>query len=121
MDLIWDLYLTQQLNSSSSTANQANQKANDQQYRVRQLEQSIDRLLLINMAMWELMKSRTGLMESDLLRKMQEIDLRDGVADGRVTPQAAQCPKCGRVNSSRHKHCIYCGQPLAGGPFAAVR
>ncbi len=121
MDLIWDIYLQGQVNNASSAANEANQKANNQAMHIRQLEQSIDRLLLINMAMWDLIKSRTGLMESDLLRQMQIVDLRDGVADGRVTPTTTPCPKCNRPNSSRQKQCLYCGQPLHTGPFGGVR
>ncbi len=49
---------------------------------------------------------------------MAEVDLRDGVADGknaRVGPRP--CSDCNRNNSRRHEHCIYCGHFLGRGPF----
>ncbi len=121
MDLIWDLYLMRQIGEVGTTANQASQKATDQQFRVRQLEQSVDKLVLINMAMWNLLKTKAGLTEADLLVEMQRIDLVDGAADGRVTPSTHQCNKCGRTISTRHKRCLYCGQSTGGDAFASVR
>lgn len=121
MDLIWDFYLMRQIGDVGTTANQANQKATDQQYRIKQLEQSIDKLLLINVAMWNLLKTKTGLTEADLLKEMQAVDLQDGVADGRITPSVQQCGKCGRTVSSRYKRCLYCGQSLGGDAFGGVR
>ena len=76
---------------------------------VQDLEDRLDKLLLVNMAMWELLKARTELTEEDLLGKVQEIDLRDGRADGKVSKTVAECPKCGRTMSPRHKKCLYCG------------
>jgi len=121
MDLIWDIYLQRQINDANASANQAHQKATDQQYHIKQLEQSIDKLVLINMAIWNLLKTKTGLTEADLLKEMETIDLRDGVADGRITPSASLCPKCGRTVSSRHKRCLYCGQTMSGDAFVGVR
>jgi len=121
MDLIWDLYLMRQIGEVGTTANQASQKATDQQYRVRQLEQSIDKLVLINLAMWNLLKTKAGLTEADLMKEMERIDLQDGVADGRITPSAQQCPKCGRTISTRHQRCLYCGQATGGDAFTGVR
>jgi ribosomal protein S27AE len=120
MDLLWDMYLQGQASSATAAASQANQTADAQAMKIHQLQQTVDRLVLINMAMWDLIKSRTGLMESDLIKQMQVVDLRDGVADGRVTPQAATCPKCGRTINSRHTRCLYCGEQIATGAFAGL-
>lgn len=123
MEFLWELYQQGQISSAADSASTANQRASDSQQRVRYLEETVDRLMLINVAMWELLKARTGLREDDLMKKMQEVDLRDGVADGKITrTQAAQCKKCGRPLSPRHRKCLYCGcQDLSGGAFAGVK
>jgi len=123
MDFLWDLYQQGQINSNAQSASSANERAIESQQRVRFLEDAVDRLLLVNMAMWELVQSRTGLTEDDLITKVQEIDLRDGVADGKVTrTKAAECPKCGRPLSARHRKCLYCGcRDVSGGAFGGVK
>ena len=47
-----------------------------------------------------------------LADRMQQIDLRDGVADGRITHTVAECPSCHRKTTRRRAECMYCGQPL---------
>ncbi len=73
------------------------------------LEDRLDRLALICMAMWSLVQSETNLTEDDLLARVKEIDLMDGTADGKITRQVAKCSQCDRPMSTRHTRCIYCG------------
>ncbi len=73
------------------------------------IEDRLDRLSLICMAMWTLVQAETDLTEEDLLQRVREIDLMDGVADGRITRQVTRCGRCDRPMSSRHTRCIYCG------------
>ena len=77
---------------------------------VRELEFQVARLLLVNQAMWELLRDRLGITDADLERKMQEVDMRDGVQDGRITFGPVRCPACKRVSNSRYSKCLYCGQ-----------
>jgi hypothetical protein len=77
--------------------------------RIRELEHQIERLSLLNQALWEVLRTRLGLHDSDLEQVINEVDLRDGVQDGRMTTTALKCPKCGRVSSSKHWKCLYCG------------
>lgn len=76
---------------------------------VKLLQDRLDKLTLVCMAMWELLRDKAQLSEAELMEKVKEIDLRDGVPDGKVTKKVAQCPKCNRVMSPRHKRCMYCG------------
>jgi len=78
--------------------------------RVRELEHQIQRLQLLNQAFWELARDRLGLTDEDMERVCREVDLRDGVEDGRMTETALKCPTCGRISSSKHWKCLYCGQ-----------
>lgn len=76
-----------------------------------------ERLHLATAAMWELIGERLGLDDSDLIEKMREIDLRDGVEDGRVRPQPRACPSCDRPNHGRRPACIYCGHEVVPPPL----
>lgn len=77
---------------------------------VRQLEEKIDRLSLVCMAMWSLIQDKTGVTEEDLLQRVRALDLMDGVADGKATRTVSRCQSCQRVMSPRHRKCLYCGQ-----------
>lgn len=73
------------------------------------LGENFDRLTLICRAMWELMRERNNLTEEDLLKKVNEIDLLDGILDRKLRNPPRNCSKCGRTISKRHMRCIYCG------------
>lgn len=77
---------------------------------LRDLEFEVARQKLLMQAMWELIRDRARLTDADLEAKAQEIDLRDGVQDGRITDGPLRCPSCGRVSNSKHWRCLYCGQ-----------
>lgn len=84
----------------------------DQEFeaRIKDLEYHVGRLSMMNQALWELLSERLGMSDADLARKAGEVDLRDGVQDGRITTTPVKCPTCGRVSNSRHWKCLYCGQ-----------
>ena len=90
----------------------------DARSRVRDLEHEVQRLKLLNQALWELLREKLNISDADLEKRIREVDLRDGVADGRMTDVALKCPACSRVSSSKHWKCLYCGQefekPLMG-------
>ena len=73
------------------------------------LGENFDRLTLICRALWELMREQNNLTEEDLLKKVKEIDLLDGVLDKKLRNPPKKCSKCGRAVSKRHMRCIYCG------------
>lgn len=85
------------------------------------LQDRLDKLLLINMAMWSFIEEKLGITEAQLADRVREIDLRDGTLDGRPPQTAAICSKCNRPMSRRHLRCLYCGgQTNQGSPFAGV-
>jgi len=77
---------------------------------IRELRHQVERLSLLNQALWELVRDRLNLSDGDLEQLAHAIDMRDGVEDGKITATPVRCPSCERVNSSRHPKCIYCGQ-----------
>lgn len=89
-----------------------------------EVEDRLDRLQLVCMAMWSLLKERTNLTEEDLLERVRQIDLEDGVEDGKCGGAVGVtiCPNCGRKMSARHRRCLYCGQGnLPAEAFDATR
>lgn len=76
---------------------------------VRYLEQRVDQLSLVCMAMWSLLRDQTNLTEEQLAERVRQIDLLDGNEDGKFVKEIAKCDKCGRVMSPRHPRCMYCG------------
>lgn len=74
------------------------------------VEARLHRLALLVEAMRETLEGAGLLSEPQLLARVQEIDLRDGSADGRQGHALGQrCSQCGRVSSGARRRCLYCG------------
>ena len=100
---------------------EAGSKANRAVTDVVQLRREVNRLLMINEALWEFIRDREGLTDDDLIRKIDEIDMRDGVLDGRKSGKTpVNCSECGRTLPRRQPVCIYCGNDAENrNPFNA--
>lgn len=61
-------------------------------------------------ALSELLLASGQVGQAELEAKLREIDLRDGVEDGRnVTPVVQVCGKCGHRQLGQHRFCARCG------------
>ena len=103
---------------AAGTAAEAKNKAYSAQKQVRILEANLAKTLLITEALWEIVRDQCGLTIKDLHEKLYEVDMRDGILDGKNQRQRTQCPKCGRTVSPRHPACIYCGEVIDKSVFA---
>ena len=112
LNTVWDLYQSYRISeldgkiSDVQTARTQDAVARDAAFR---LEDKVDKLALICHAMFELIQESTGISEDQLRKKIVEVDLRDGQADGRVTPRAKKCPKCEAMMSPQFGRCLFCG------------
>ena len=77
--------------------------------RVEYLEDNIDRLTLITQALWEILQKKVGIEESELTELIEEIDLRDGKLDGKISKTPQKCSKCNQSVSVKTNVCFYCG------------
>ena len=77
--------------------------------KVEYLEDKIDRLTLITQALWEILQTKVGIEESELTALIEEIDLRDGKLDGKLSKTPQKCSKCNQSVSVKTNVCFYCG------------
>ncbi len=79
----------------------------------------LERLLMITEALWQILKEQHGYEDAELVRRITEIDRRDGRVDGRVAAAPpVSCPRCGRTLERKRPFCLFCGQAIAHDPFA---
>ncbi len=79
---------------------------------LRALEANLAKSLMISEALWEIVRDKHGLTDKDLHDKLYEVDMRDGVLDGKNRRKSTKCPNCNHAVSGRHAACIYCGQVI---------
>lgn len=80
----------------------------------------INRLALLCEAMFELINEKMGISEEDLARKVHEIDMRDGKADGKYKPQLQKCVGCERTMAAGRTNCLYCGAVIVTASFKNI-
>lgn len=115
--MFWDLYQQMQISDVQSATQQARDDAAMVRHDIGDLRRSIDTLTLTCAALWELLREKHGVSDDELVAKMQEIDLRDGKLDGKMTSPTATCPDCHRPNRSNRQRCMYCGGTLPAVPI----
>ena len=77
--------------------------------RIKILENNVAKALLINEALWELIREKLRLTDDELNEKLYAVDMRDGELDGKNQRSiAVKCPQCNRMVSPRHAACLYC-------------
>jgi len=90
--------------------------------RIEDLDERLDRLVMILRAMWALMEEQ-GMTPEQLMAKIEEIDLQDGIADGQVRPELAECPSCQSKVAPGLRACQLCGtevRPDTGHPLGHI-
>ncbi len=107
--------------AAAGEAARARSTAGSAKREVTNLEDRLDRLSLVCMAMWSLIQDKTKLTEDDLLERVKMIDLMDGVEDGKASRSIQKCHACNRVMAQRHRKCLYCGaEKLAQSAFDTI-
>lgn len=120
-DLFWELGQQRTTPDVGSIIEQARKKVEDVNGEVRALRGAVNKLLLINRALWEIMAEEKGLDDKYLMDKVNEIDLRDGTHDGKLVTAIMLCPSCERTLFKGHDKCLYCGSTdTATDPFYRI-
>ncbi|MDQ8190961.1 hypothetical protein [Roseibacillus persicicus] len=102
-----------QIDEVSSDVSRATVRADRATQKAIEAEQKFERLQIVTQAMWEILQERLEVTDEELESKIQEVDLRDGVADGKMGGEVAICGNCHRKTGVRHhRRCMYCGFEL---------
>ena len=128
--MLWDL-LQQHKIIGLETRLKSTQESS-QEY-IAKIATSIDdrfsKLTLVCEAMWQLLMEHTDLTEEDLVKKVTDLDLMDGVLDGKLNRNLTQgqgsikeCPNCGAGLSKKFNRCLFCGYQDEGNanPFSTL-
>lgn len=83
----------------------------------RRVEDQLDRAMLTMQAMWTLLSEKLGATEEELRERVVELDLSDGILDGKVRRPPYECPACERPTPRRFARCLYCGDDIEMDPF----
>ncbi|MDP6355257.1 MAG: hypothetical protein QF473_09165 [Planctomycetota bacterium] len=99
-------------------AQSASSDARNAKTEVQFLESEIERLLMITEALWSVLKEQHDYDDDELVRRVADIDLRDGRLDGRVAKsEPINCRNCGKKLGKRRATCFYCGSAVASNLF----
>ncbi len=116
MNIIFDLYHNSTIREARHKATGAQDEVIRLRNEVENLRRQTDSLMLTVQALWELLRNEARLSDAELVEKVQEVDLRDGEADGRITASVVGCTACGRRSRSTRRQCVYCGDLLPTPP-----
>ena len=98
--------------TASRDAERAKSTAQADGQRIKVLEANLAKSLMICETLWELLRDEHGWTDHELHKKLYEVDMRDGVLDGKNQRKAVKCSDCGHTVSARHPACIYCGKVI---------
>ncbi len=116
--LFWELNQQRIIGNAKAQAAAASKKAVDLKAEVRELRRIVNKLMLVTQALWEIIAKTNQLDNKLLIKKVNEVDLRDGKLDGKLKRAVKKCASCGRTLHREHSKCLYCGsQNLQTGPF----
>lgn len=130
IDLIWNLFQQGKIDQATFKNKLQDEKlkgphrneADRLAQQLRDLEKRHEQLKLVTLAMWSLLRDHSGLMESDLRKYVEKIDLMDGRRDGKaaVEKERTNCIACERIILNTAPVCPYCGTYANPKPFDAA-
>jgi hypothetical protein len=115
MNIFFDLYQQGQIAAATAKADHAKNENERLKSQIQDLQRKSDALTIACQALWEIVRDRAGMADEAMIAKLQEIDLRDGQADGKISTTLTACPSCGRRSNSNRKQCLYCGASMPVG------
>jgi len=114
---LFDLHQSAEIVDTKAAQSETRGRVTDLDDERRDLERRYERLRLVTIAMWALLKEHSGLTESDLRKYVNQVDLIDGKLDGKLSRNKGviECQKCDRRILKSALVCVYCGHANSGG------
>lgn len=92
---------------------------------IHRQQAQIERLELITRVLGKLVIAKGLATQSELSVLLQQVDLEDGVEDGRLRDEqrrrAPRCAGCDRFINPKRRQCVYCGHAIAAGATGSYR
>ncbi len=112
---LFDIFQEGRINSAQKRAENAVQKTIDLADGADTLKRRLEVMALANQALFEILQSRLGISEEEVVLRMAEIDARDGKKDGKMSARLTQCRRCTRQVSTARQRCLYCNELIVDG------
>ena len=112
---LFDKYLLhQRIEQAEHKATQSQNAITGSQAEIEVLKFYVERLSMITEALWTILKEKHGYSDEDLMKRIGEIDVRDGKLDGHASSgEPPSCPQCKRMHVAKHRPmCLYCGAAM---------
>lgn len=110
---MWDIFQEIRLNDQSARQTNSDSSLRKTNLDLNDVARQVRKMALVNQALYELLKERTGISDEDLRIRIREIDLRDGTADGKLVASPLRCPKCQSAVTVGALSCPTCGATVA--------
>lgn len=107
-DFIWEFYQHGKVIEASADAKHALSKVYESKADISGVELKLNRLVLLNQAIWSLVKQQTSLNEADLMHEIKRLDMLDGRLDGK-SAETKKCSQCSTVLAVGAMSCYHCG------------
>ncbi len=114
LDILWDAHQQRRIWRAEDSLQSAHLTLDTLRDRLADVMDRLEHANLVTLALWELVGERLGLTVDQLRSKVAEIDLRDGVQDGRYGGEIPTRTGCGRQVHLKRQRCMYCGFPRRG-------
>jgi hypothetical protein len=110
---MWGIFQEIQLNDLRARQSGAALSLKSTDLNLDDLSRQLRKMALVNQALYELLKERIDISDEDLRRKIREVDLRDGIENGKLDASPLRCPKCGGAVTAGALSCLACGATVA--------
>lgn len=109
MGLFLDLHQYASISEASSSASRAEKKAQE----IEWIQKKQERMALVCQALLEVIQERISITDEELEEKILEVDLRDGIENGKINYDIVNCLSCGKKANSTRGFCFFCGAPTS--------
>lgn len=112
-DVLFAGYLQSKTSGLSALQASSDQRITGATDRLAALEYRYERMHVVTVALWALLKEHTGLTDADLKRFVQQVEQAESKNRGAAATMT--CEKCHRVNRKSATRCIWCGAAVTAG------
>jgi hypothetical protein len=77
--------------------------------RLLEVEDRVNKLLLVNAALYDIIKDKLNLTDDDIAYKINELNDKNFLREQKTDQYVRKCRKCGKNLIQRRTICVYCG------------